>query len=247
MSGFRVRNAIELEQLIKKAGLNKSIAQQIKTELVNVSMKRLQGGTGGSPNGACSNVEIACSGRHKRFDAVSTDQALRKTRSEYYTLPEYDINPDPAVVLYRACVARWGRYYEGGLVLSELMIKEPRSFLLDIALVNYRIAIEFDGYQFHSSLDATKNDHAKSEQFGRLGWIIFRIGKQRVMKDLDSFLDSIEQAMKNVPSGTASVRRFKGTRQRASFNSLLLRWEPGAAFSPPTYQWSGKSEESLKR
>jgi hypothetical protein len=231
--GYRIKNLAELEAMKKDGRIGKGIAKQIHTILCAPTKSPTAPAAG-----AINSVFTEHLNRHKRYDSVSVDRALRQGREHFYMLPEHDSKPDPAVILYRACVRRWGRYYEGGLVVHELMIRAPRSFVCDIALVNFRICIEFDGYQFHSGLKDVKRDHAKTEQLSRLGWLVFRVGYDRVKNDLDSFLDSVQMAIDHSPFGDVQLKRFAGKKDRASFNSLLLAWHPQTATLPVAYQYS---------
>jgi hypothetical protein len=243
--GYRIKSLIELEHMKKDGRIGAGVAEQIhrvlnapagkaKTKAVKCM------GADGKAAAIALPTETSNDGKHKRHSAVSQDRNLRKGREHFYTLPEYDTNPDPAVVLYRACIKRWGRYYDGGLVVHELAIRAPRGFICDIALVNYRIAIEFDGYQFHSGLNDIKRDHAKTEQLSSLGWLVFRVGKERVTNDINSFLDRVEQAMAQSQFGEVGLKRFKGTKKRASFNSMLLSWEPKGFSKAASFHYIAK-------
>lgn len=223
---LRVRSLSDLKAMQQNGQLSKALSEQIKRALsISVPADK------SSQQISISNSVLPSS----RFCSSNNDRALRDARKEFYILPEYDRNADPAVVLYRACVARWGRFYDGGLVVYELVVDAPRKFRIDVALVQHRIAIEFDGYGNHSRLDATKDDHAKTEQLSRLGWIVFRVGKKRVMNDIETFLDSVQMAMDQAVVGDVCVARYCGTKQKASFNSQLLSWKPNRLVKPKEY------------
>lgn len=223
MSALRIKSVRDLNQLVKHGQLSGSIAKQISKRLADVTVKEQIN----PPAGFISD------GRAK---SVKEDLLKRASREHFYPLPEYDQQPDPAVLLYRACVARWGRYYEGGLVVNELIIKSPRAFRADIALPKYRIAIEMDGFKFHSSKSAIRRDHDKTEQLSRLGWVVFRVGAKRIFSDLSSFLDSVENLMNHCATGEFVVSMNKPSNGKQSFFSVLHSWVPTLMQKPQEFQ-----------
>lgn len=199
--------------------------------------------------------DVAPRGMHTHKHASATTNNARKAaREHFYVFPEWDKSPDPEVMLYRACVARWGRAFEGGLCVYELGFQvhsdyfgsKPKRWFIDTAIPKYRIAIECDGYQYHSSLDAIKRDHLKNEFLHRHGWLVFRVGNARIKKDIDTFLDSVEHAMRFRTAGTWKTHAFKGTKQRASYRSLLLSWEPCEHNAPTPELYTLPSAELQK-
>ncbi len=233
---LRIKNSTELEALKKRGGMSGAVENQIRKALSQTVATQRAERSVGEELRAINTTEP-----HLDFTArkgsISAEREKRKSRAIFYTLPEFDKSPDPAVVLYRACVRRWGRFYEGGEVVWELTIANPRAFSFDMALPKYRIAIEFDGFQYHSSKQSIQRDHIKTEQASRIGWIIFRIGKSRVINpvELAGFLSSIEQVMKSVAIGKADVSLFTGTSKKISYRSFLKSWEPTLLQRPPTF------------
>ena len=228
---IRIKSEADLAALKKRGALGKSVELQIKKALSEASKASLNT-VADAPGNSVSHLDFTA-----RKNSISAERDKRKSRDVFYILPEYDQSPDPAVVLYRACVKRWGRYYDGGEAVWELTISNPRSFCFDIAFPRYRIAIEFDGFQYHSSKEAIKRDHAKTEQAARMGWIIFRVGKSRVVNPLEltEFLDSVQSAMQHVTQGDAEVVMYPGTKQKRSFKSQLLAWKPKKLKVPPAF------------
>lgn len=221
--GLRVKSINQLKLLVKEKSIGKAAEQQITKALNDAGAKE-------NSSNKISHLNIS-----GRVSSVASDLSKREARKHFYTLPEYDKDPDPAVVLYRACVRRWGRLADGGDVVYELTIRAPRGFVFDVALPRYRIAVEFDGFQYHSSKEAIQRDHAKTEQAARLGWLVFRVGKARVKHDIDTFLDSIQHAMDSAIYGDVTLRFFSGTSKSASFRSQLLSWKPVKVVVPMSY------------
>lgn len=221
---FRIKNSDELTKLVKGNGLSKSVETQLQNAFSILGTAK----QGSSLN----HMDIA-----SRSTSVAADRDKRQQRAHFYVLPEYDPSPDPAVVLYRTCVKKWGRYFDGGEVVWELTIANPRRFSFDLALPRYRIAIEFDGFQYHSTKDSIKRDHEKTEQIATLGWLLFRIGKSRVMDEsaLGAFLDSVDFAMCNAVEGLADVELYGGVKSK-SFRSQLKSWKPQVIKIPSAFQ-----------
>lgn len=201
---LRIKNQDQLNRFLKEGKIAKPIAKQISKNFQKVNDKSNDGFV------------------NSRHSSVIRDQELRQSRANFCLLPQYDKRPDPISILYRACIKRWGRHYEGGLVVWELVIKAPRAFRLDIAIPKYRIGIELDGFIFHSSKSAIAKDHEKLEQLGRLGWVIFKIGVKRTLNDLDTFLDSIDHLIKNSNPQQFSVKENKPNNGKVSFFSTLV-------------------------
>lgn len=231
MKGLRIKNVAELQQLVKTGKVSANFADQIQQKLSAQAAKKDSRILTPAPS---SNDTSFVSGRAA---AAQRDVSQREARKHYHLLPEFDPTPDPAVVLYRACIKRWGRYYEGGLVVSELIIKAPRAFRADIAIPKFRIAIEMDGFVFHSSKAAIRRDHDKTEQMARLGWIVFRIGAKRALNDVESFLDSVEHLMQHSCEGVFTVSMNKPTRAVQSFFSTLYSWDALKTIAPASFQY----------
>jgi len=114
----------------------------------------------------------------------------------------------PADQLYQALVRRWGRFYSGGEVVWELQPFDDSGVRLDAALVNHRIGLEMDGWQFHGkTLSGFKKDRKKQLLFCRRGWLLFRISNEQVREELDDVVSAVEEAM------TYQVRREVTLRQ----------------------------------
>ncbi len=62
-----------------------------------------------------------------------------------------------------------------------------RRALVDIALVDLRVAIEVDGFRFHRSHDDLRRDHERQNQLHAAGWIVVRVGWQRLHEDPEGF------------------------------------------------------------
>lgn len=214
---MRIQNLQQLNKMKREGGISASLYQRLAAELESAEVKAK---TPSRPKTMHSS----------KYNSTQAEQQKRAAQKEFCMLPEYIFKTsdlDPEVLLYRAAVNRWGRAYEGGEVVYQLTIRNPKSYSLDVALPRYRVAIEVDGYTHHSGLDAFKRDHDKIAQFAEIGWIVMRAGNA-LIKDtasLNSFLDRVESACRHRESGLWETHKFSGTRKRASFNSMLLSWE----------------------
>lgn len=206
MRNLTIKNEKELKKLLKDGRISKIAADQISNRFATEASRTDTSFVNG------------------RVASAMLDRRLRDKRSEFCLLPEFDPKPDPAVLLYRACVKKWGRHYEGGLVVWELVIKAPRPFRVDVAIPKYKIAIELDGFVFHSSKESIAKDHEKTEQLSRLGWITFKIGVKRTLHDLDSFLSSIQYLINNTVGDNFVISLNKAINGKLSFHSTLVSW-----------------------
>ncbi len=103
----------------------------------------------------------------------------------------------PADILYQAVVRRFGRFYEGGLAVYELEFPfDSRKLRADIAMPEYRLVLELDGWASHGkTLNGFKRDRAKSLTFERRGWSVVRFSNEQIRSDLPDVLLAVEQIL----------------------------------------------------
>lgn len=103
----------------------------------------------------------------------------------------------PADILYQAVTRRFGRFYEGGLAVYELEFPfEGRKYRADIALPEYRLVLELDGWVSHGkTLNGFKRDRAKSLAFERRGWSVVRFSNEQIRSDIADVLLAVEQIL----------------------------------------------------
>ena len=56
-------------------------------------------------------------------------------------------------------------------------------FILDFAILDKKIAIEVDGFKWHSSKEAIKRDRFKDYQLKREKWKVIRVKESNINKD----------------------------------------------------------------
>ena len=62
---------------------------------------------------------------------------------------------------------------------------------IDIAFVDRRIAIELDGYAFHSGAEAFRRDLRRSNLLMKDGWTVRRFSWDDLLRDPEGFLETI--------------------------------------------------------
>ncbi|MEG3765076.1 hypothetical protein [Alteromonas sp. 14N.309.X.WAT.G.H12] len=120
---------------------------------------------------------------------------------------------DPFVALYQQLEAKYGRYNDGGMLLTELIIDGgTKDWRFDFALISpfrkiniadgngqrqmligYTCLVEADGFGFHRSKDAFKNDRAKQTHALKQGFVVKRVTNEDVRKRLHEVMEDIAQ------------------------------------------------------
>jgi very-short-patch-repair endonuclease len=122
---------------------------------------------------------------------------------------------DPFVQVYRKLENKYGRYENGGLLVTEMIIDGgAKKWRFDFALLstakkmhlqdqasgqardvlvgNVNLLIEADGFGFHRSKDAFKNDRAKQTHALKEGFVLQRITNEDARSRLDEIMDDID-------------------------------------------------------
>jgi len=115
---------------------------------------------------------------------------------------------DPFVAVIQRLEAKYGRYGDGGLVLMELILDGgAMNWRFDIALISpfkeidisghpmyigHTCLIEADGFGFHRSKSAFKNDRAKQTHALKQGFAVKRITNEDARHRLDEVMDDID-------------------------------------------------------
>lgn len=124
-------------------------------------------------------------------------------------VPAYSEFPPvfPQTVLFRALVEKYGRFFNFGEVIYELRDIIPgRKFEADIALPNYKVVIEMDGWKDHGkSLAGFKRDREKWLLFATHGWLVIPISREQIVNDQENVIDLIDKCVKQRQKFEVSV------------------------------------------
>jgi hypothetical protein len=90
---------------------------------------------------------------------------------------------------------------EGGLPRPESQIAVHDSdgvefARLDLGYRRFKLGIEFDGVEFHSSIEQKLHDEQRDRRLARLGWTIIRVTAERLREYPQDLVDEIETALR---------------------------------------------------
>lgn len=119
----------------------------------------------------------------------------------------------PQVKLYQALVKRYGVLWTGGQVSYELKNVVPgRKFEADIALPNYKTAIEMDGYRHHGlSKSGFKRDRQKWLLFAESGWLVIPVSLEQLNHNLHDVMLSIDKCILQREYKTLAVEMIENS------------------------------------
>lgn len=123
-------------------------------------------------------------------DIVETKEiCAAKLQDAYYlqTGKKITLSDDPQTQLTVALKNKLGEKVESE---KEGLIK-GRKFRADIYLRESNLVIEFDGYEFHKSLDAFKNDRIKRNLLVQNGYPVMSFFYKQIQDDLESVVNQI--------------------------------------------------------
>lgn len=125
--------------------------------------------------------------------AIAKPKSKKIIETVFCSLPP----AEPSVRLYRAVVAHYGRFYEGGEAVYELTFPElKRKYRIDIGLPAYKLLIEVDGWQSHGmTLSGFQRDREKSLEFERKGWRVIRFSNKQIKESLPDVLQAIAEVL----------------------------------------------------
>lgn len=133
---------------------------------------------------------------HTEKKAVKALSRIMKTDDGRHFCPWP--STDPAVVVHKLLEDRFGNYWEGGEIVSEMIIPGgAKNWRMDWVHLPTRLCIEMDGFQFHRSLDAFKNDRAKQCHALMSGFIVHRITNEDIRKRPEQIIPCIEAMIKH--------------------------------------------------
>lgn len=159
--------------------------------------------------------------------SVSTDKK-KKTKPARVMRTADDLtycpwpSTDPFVKVHQLLESRYGRYEDGGMLITEMVIDGgERSWRFDFALISplekteicrsskrgnadihnrfighVHLLIEADGFGFHRSKEAFKDDRRKQTHALREGFLVKRITNEDVRERLDEVMQDIETILR---------------------------------------------------
>jgi very-short-patch-repair endonuclease len=83
----------------------------------------------------------------------------------------------------------------GGLTFQHPVVVGGRQRRLDFAVVELRLAIEVDGYQFHSHFDVFQDDRVRANELHLAGWTVLRFTWHQVTNRPDYVIRILRQAI----------------------------------------------------
>jgi hypothetical protein len=123
---------------------------------------------------------------------------------------------DPFVQVHQQLEARYGRHEDGGHLVTEMIVSGgEKNWRFDFAILprlnaithtsdfpniknseaysgRFALLLEADGFQFHRSLTAFKNDRAKQTHALKEGFVVKRITNEDVRQRLDEVMADID-------------------------------------------------------
>lgn len=152
-------------------------------------------------------------------------------------------SPDPFVAVHKRLEAKYGKYENGGLLVTEMMISGGASdWRFDFALLSpinkvsltdehdttstligkLHVLIEADGFGFHRSKTAFKNDRKKQTHAITQHFVVMRITNEDARTRLDDIIADIDKLLS----------------QRRIYESLYAVKAKG--FTQSVFSWSAK-------
>lgn len=80
-----------------------------------------------------------------------------------------------------------------------------RTFHVDIGWPEAKVGIEVDGFAYHSSRSDLERDHRRANALALAGWIILRVGWERLERDPAAFTDEVGRLLVKVWSDRAHM------------------------------------------
>lgn len=209
---MRINNTKEMQQFGENAKrqIEKALKQKITTKEAKQSVKRNQ----------------------KPSRIMRTHEGLA-----YCPWP----SGDPFVSVYQRLEAKYGRYEEGGMLVTEMIIddgikdwrydmvivpplKKVKLTTLDgestTVLISQNIlAIESDGFGFHRSKKAFKDDRTKQTHALKQGFVVKRITNEDARTRLDEVMDDIEDILLH-----PRIYKFGYTIKPKGNTQSIFRW-----------------------
>jgi hypothetical protein len=122
-------------------------------------------------------------------------------------------SPDTAVLFHIALEKRYGRYSDGGFIVSEMIIPDHQiAFRYDWAHLGAKITFEFDGFEAHRRLDDFNKDRVKHRHALQKGWLNVPVTNRDVRYDLIDLMEQVDKIILTRGSYDAYVKN-KGMTQ----------------------------------
>lgn len=178
---------------------------------------------------------------------------IKKTRSPARVMRTTDglsycpwPSTDPFVTVYQRLESRYGLLANGGLLVTELVVEGgAKDWRFDFALISplnemtlslngdtaqstvwvgsSYVLLEADGFGFHRSKDAFKNDRAKQTHALKQGFVVKRITNDDARNRLDEMLGDIDEILSH-----QRIYKKHHTIERKGLTHSLFRWLPAA-------------------
>ncbi|WP_205868886.1 hypothetical protein [Mycobacterium sp. pW045] len=175
-------------------------------------------------------IEFARSLRRPRALAV-LDKALRSGHCDPRRLRRAAAHQSgrPGIVTVRELIPLADGMLDGGLPPPELQFtiidRNFQAWRVDCAWPQYRVAVEYDGFDFHSSPEALRRERRKRAALQEVGWTVLSIVDDDVRRRSRDMVRRIETELSR--SRAARICR----RERAYLREIVRRVERGRARS----------------
>jgi hypothetical protein len=155
----------------------------------------------------------------KKNHEQTTNIKIKKTRPSRVMRTHDELkycpwpSTDPFVQIHQKLEKKYGLYEKGGLLVTEMIVDGgTKNWRFDFALLspakimhlqmgvherevlvgNVNLLIEADGFGFHRSKDAFKNDRTKQTHALKEGFVLQRITNEDVRTRLDKIMEDID-------------------------------------------------------
>lgn len=151
------------------------------------------------------------------IETIATTQPGKKTKPSRVMRTDEGLtycpwpSTDPFVAVVQRLEAKYGRYEDGGMLVTELILDGgTKDWRFDIALISplqridilgrqmnigHTCLVEADGFGFHRSKDAFKNDRAKQTHALKQGFVVKRLTNDDARNRLDEVIEDIAQIL----------------------------------------------------
>ncbi|MDR1431597.1 MAG: DUF559 domain-containing protein [Propionibacteriaceae bacterium] len=141
-----------------------------------------------------------------RAGNVARKKRVRRTRTRPYS------------ELERLCHDEFDRHRIRGWVANKTVYCNGRRYELDIAFEKERLAIELDGYKYHSDPGAFEADRIRQNDLVSAGWTVIRL-TWSMMCDTEYAINTVKSELQRLRRGQPKAAKLES----ASLRQLLRR------------------------